>query len=401
MEDKRASSNGQAASPRIIIDASYIRGMSGDGAPLRAMCEQGGRIVITDTLVYELLTSDRNQWPAAMTRLVECRDAVEVWKHVPKMLRVELIKNRPYGDPLHRESTERLRFQLANDPQYEPDNLDEIIEQERQRRENSSVPELFQNFAKLSEEPEFKEIVARIKGKSPHDEEVVQACYSAINDPKSIRSMVDIIRSVMRNDMDILLNPKDVSEKWVIWHYGKSLLTIFCDCGRRGEHEFRTIYEKYKRRLHNIIHDLDYLTLLAFADAIASSETRGEQAYYRRWMFGDGSKPLIRFYEKEQITHKFRQMSKVAIYVTEQLDGYTCALDPWSRESLNIQDSETLPASVFISYETKRHFDFFNGPIWKHTVEILTGYSAAGLREFGGVVFVDPRTLDTLFEPLA
>ena len=394
MEDKRASSNGQAASPRIIIDASYIRGMSGDGAPLRAMCEQGGRIVITDTLVYELCTSDRNQWPAAMTRLVECRDTIEVWEHVPKMLRVELIKNRPYGDPLRPERTKHFREMLANDPQDNP-NLS-LLE-----REDSSVLKLFQNFAKLSEEPEFKEIVARIKGKSPHDKEVVQACYSAINDPQSIRSVIDVVRSETENDMAVSLDPKDVNEKWVIWHFSRSLLTVFCDCGRRGEHEFRTIYEKYKRRLHNIIHDLDYLTLLTFADAIASRETRGEQAYYRRWMFGDGSKPLINSYEKEQITHKFRQMSKVAIYVTEQLDGYTCALDPWSRESLNIQDSETLPASVFISYETKRHFDFFNGPIWKHTVEILTGYSAAKLRAFGGVVFVDPRTLDTLFEPLA
>ena len=398
--DKRADSNGQATNPRIIIDASYIHGMQKDGAPLRTMYEQGGRIVITDTLVYERLTSCPNQWPATKSRLVACRDAIEVWEHVSKMCKVELEENRPYGDPLNRDRTEGLRFELANDLQYEPDDLEEIIEKARQEREGSNIPELFRNFAELNKE--FKEeITAKIKDKTPHDKEVVQTCYGAINDPKSIRSMVDIIRSAMKNDMDILLNAKDINEKWVIWHYCKSLLTIFCDCGRRGEHAFRRISDKYKKRLYNIIHDLDYLTLLAFADAIASRETKGEQFYYRRWMFGDASKPLIRSYEKEQITHQFRQMSKIAIYVTEQLDGYTCALDSWSQGVLNIQDSGTLPTSVFISYETERHIEFFHGPTWKHTVEILTGYSAEELRAFGGVVFVDPETLNTLFEPLA
>ena len=402
--DKRTNSNEQAASPRIIIDASYIRGMKKDGAPLRAMCEQGGRIVLTDTLSYELCsTSDCNQWRTSKLKLVECRDAVEVWEHVSKMWRVELEENRPYGDPLHPERTKRFRKMLANDPQYEPDGLGERIEKERQRREGSSVPELFQNFAKLSKEPEFKEIAAIIKGKLPHDEEVVRISSAVINDPKVIRSVIDVVRSATENDMAVSLDPKDVNEKWVIWHFSRSLLTVLCDCLRRGENEnmFRRLSKRLRKRLNNVKHDLDYLTLLAFADAIASRETKGELFYYRRWMFGDGSKPLISSYEKEQIMHKFRQMSKVAIYVTEQLDGYTCALDPWSRESLKIQDSETLPASVFISYETKRHFEFFNGPIWKHTVEILTGYSAKELRAFGGVVFVDPKTLDTLFEPLA
>lgn len=400
MEDKRASSNGQAANPRIIIDASYIRGMKKDGAPLCTMNEQGGRIVLTDTLVYELITSDHNQWSSAMTRLVECRDAVEVWEHVPVMCKVELKENRPYGDPLHRGRTEWLRAMLARNPQYEPDDWDEIIEKANQEGEGPSIPELFRNFAELNEE--FgEEITAKIKGKSPHDKEVVQTCYDAINDPQSIRSMVDIIRSVMKNDMGILLNPKDVNEEWIIWHYGKSLLTIFCDCGRRGEYAFRRISEKYEKRLYNIIHDLDYLTLLAFADAIASRETKGEQSYYRRWMFGDASKSSISSYEKEQIMHILRQVSKITVYVTEQLDGYTCALDPWSRGSLKIQDAETLPASVFVSYDTKGQFEFFNGPVWKHIIEILTGSSAAALQMSGGIVFIDPKTLDILFEPSA
>ena len=398
--DKQANSNGQATNPRIIIDASYIRGMKKDGAPLRTICEQGGRIVLTDTLFYELCsTSDSNQWSASKRKLVKSRKAIEVWEHVSEMLRVELTKNRPYGNPLHSERTERFREMLAGDPQYEPDDLDERVEKTCQQREDSSVPELFQNFAKLSREPEFKEIAASIKDKLPHDEEVVRIFSVAINDPKIIRSVIDIVRSTTENDMAVSLDPKDVNEKWVIWHFSRSLLTVFCDCLRRSERTFMRISDKYKKRLYNIIHDLDYLTLLAFADAIASRETKGELFYYRRWMFGDASKSLIRSYEKEQIVHRFRLMSKVVVRVTEQLDGYICALDMWSQKSLKIKDSEKLPTSVFISRRTKGNFELFYGSIWKHITELLTGYSATELRAFGGVVFVDTTTLDLLFEP--
>lgn len=49
----------QMKNPRIIIDASYIRGMDESKAQscFEAMCKRGGRIVIIDTLVYELFTT--------------------------------------------------------------------------------------------------------------------------------------------------------------------------------------------------------------------------------------------------------------------------------------------------------------------------------------------------------
>ena len=390
--DKRANSNGQATNPRIIIDASYIRGMKKDGVPLRTICEQGGRIVITDTLVRELIKANSNQWSAAMSRLVECRNAIEVWAHVSEMYRVELRENHPYGDPLHKERTRRLREMLAN-------NLQHSIPPPEQ--ESSAILELFQNFAERNNEVE--EITTKIKDKEPHDKEVVQTCYSVINNPDNIRSMIKVIRSVVEDDMDVSLDPNYVDKTWAIWHFSKSLLTVFCDCLRQGEHAFREISEKREERLNNLIYDLDYLILLAFADAIASRKTKGELFYYRRWIFGDASKPLISYYGNDRISlfvQKLRQMSKIiTICVVEQSDGYTCALDPWSRISPKIQNSEELPASVFISRGTKGHFELFHGSAWEHITEILTGCSASELWASGEVVFVDPRTKEILFTP--
>ena len=396
--DKQANSNGQATNPRIIIDASYIRGMKKDGAPLRAISEQGGRIVITDTLVYELYrTPNRKQWLTAKHKLARFRDAIEAWEHVPVMCNRELKENRPYGDPFHRERTERLREMLANDSQS--DHSTSLLE-----REDLAIPELFQNFAELDKDI-GEEITEKIKDKASHDNEVVKTCYALVNDPDNIRSMIKVIMFVMKGDINVLLNPNDVDKTWAIWHFSKSLLTVFCDCLRQGEYAFREISKKRKERLNNIIHDLDYLILLAFADAIASRETKGELFYYRRWMFGDASKPLISYYENERISlfvQKLRQMSKIiTICVVEQLDGYTCSLDPWSKISPKIQNSEELPASVFISRGTKGHFELFHGSTWEHIAEILTGYSASELWASGEIVFVDPRTKEILFTPSA
>ena len=391
--------------PRIIIDASYIRGMKKDGAPLRIISKRGGRIVVTDTLLFELFsTSNANQWDASKSKLMEYRDAIEVWEHVSEMYRVELEENRPYGNPFNTERTKRFQKMLAENPQYDPNNRDEIIEKAIQECEGPDIPELFQNFSELSEESEFEEIKAKIKDKAPHDKEVVQTCYDLINDPSNIRSVIKVISSVVKNDRTVSPNPRDVNEKWVLWHFSKSLLTVACDCLRQGKDTFRKLSKGHRKRLINVKHDLDYLILLGFADAIASRKTKEELFYYRRWMFGDRSKPSISTYENERIglfVQNLSQISKITICVTEQLDGYTCALDSWSRISPKIRDSEELPASVFIAHGTKGHFELFHGSTWKYITEILTGYSAADLRASGGVVFVDPRTKEILFEPSA
>lgn len=97
------------------------------------------------------------------------------------------------------------------------------------------------------------------------------------------------------------------------------------------------------------------------------------------------------------------EMSEIIIYATKQLDGYTCGLEPRSKAAIKAQlPSEPNPVtSVFISYGPNSDIEFQYDAIWKHIAELLTGLSAEKLQEFGKVVFVDPRTLKTLFEPSA
>lgn len=290
--------NEHTPNPRIIIDANYIRGTSKDGAPFRTICKQGGRIVLIDTLIYELCsTDDTNQWRASMNKLKAGVDAIEVWEHVSPMYRFELKKNRPYGDPLHDEKTKRMWEMTANNSQYQPADMEKLMKSYVEEREGNGIVTLFQGFASWSLSAE------EIRSKPGDDEKVVQFCYDVVNHPDVIRSTaIGAIKQIAKKEgLDVLLNPEDVDDTWTIWHFGKSLLALLCDSQRQGEATFKEISEKLKKCLINTQHDLDYLVSLAFADAIASCETKGAMSYYRKWMFGD-AKPQLCSYEPDQIT---------------------------------------------------------------------------------------------------
>ena len=275
--------NKHTTNPRIIIDKSYIHGMPKDSEPFRAMCEQGGRIVIIDTLIYEICSAcdAETQYPASMRKLLEYPDAIEVWAHISEMVEAEHEQNRWYGDPLHYGRTKRMRQMLVNNPEWKLTDLKAIIEEEDQKREGKDIIDLLKAVA--DSEPLDEEIAQKIKSKPKHDGEAMQLCYNFINNPENIRSEMQ----------DFVKNPNEADGNWVIWHLYKSLFAVHFDRQRRNK--------PFEKSLTNTKHDLDYLISLAFADAIASRETTGEMSYYRRWMFGDDSKPLISSYEKDEI----------------------------------------------------------------------------------------------------
>ena len=287
--------NEHMANPRILIDASYIHRMNADGKPFRVMCGQGGHIVLIDTLFYELCSTDDAEihYPASIRKLRVCPDAIECWAHIPKMWKIELEEKRPYGDPLRSEITKDMRRKLVSNSQWPLVDIEE--------EKGDDIVKLFQGFADWPQL--FSEvIVEKIKSKSGHDDEVVQTCYQIVNNPDNIRAVIDNIRLIMKKEgLDVLLNPDDVDHTWAIWHFGKSLLVMLCDSQRKGKDAFKEISKKTEKALINTGYDLQYLISLAFADAIASCETKGEMSYYRRWMFGDDSKPLISSHKKNEI----------------------------------------------------------------------------------------------------
>ena len=272
--------------PRIIIDASYIRGMGKNKAQscFGTMCERGGRIVIIDTLLRELFSS--NQWSASQIKLKTCEDYIEVWKHIFDMLRYELKQKKPYGDPLD-EKTQEIRQIIFRSGTLS------ISDDGQENEISKGITKLFEDLVGTQEFERFAKEIKRVSG---NQDKLMKFCYDFVNNPCNIRIAIDITLS--ESKMGSSLNPQDVNDTWVIWHFGKSLLALFCDTQRKDEGSFY-ISERFKERLVNTSYDLDYLISLAFADAIASHDKR-EMSDYRQWMFGD-TKPLIDSYCPENI----------------------------------------------------------------------------------------------------
>ena len=272
--------------PRIIIDASYIRGMDKSKAQscFGTMCERGGRIVIIDTLLRELFSSD--QWSASQVKLRTCEDYIEVWKHIPEMLRYELKQKNPYGDPLDKKTQEIRQIIFRSGPLS-------ISDYSQENEISNGITKLFEGLVGAWE---FEQFAKEIKRASGNRDKLMKFCYDFVNNPCNIRRTIDIILS--KSEMGSSLNPQDVKDTWVIWHFGKSLLALFCDTQRKDAGSFY-ISECFKERLVNTSYDLDYLVSLAFADVIASHDKR-EMSDFRQWMFGD-TKPLIDSYCPEKI----------------------------------------------------------------------------------------------------
>ena len=282
----------QTKNPRIIIDASYIRRMDKYKAQscFGAMCEQGGRIVIIDTLVRELLfTDDRRQWPASQIKLKTYLESIEVWEHVPIMWGSEIKKSHPYGDPLHCDNTQKIRQILRENTPHMTNNSD----QDQENKESNGIIKLFKGLVGAQE---FEQFAKEIKRESGNKDKLMEFCYNFVNNPCNIRLAIDIILSEAK--IGSSLNPQNANDTWVIWHFGKSLLALLCDTQRKDEGSFN-ISEDLEEHLINTGYDLDYLVSLAFADAIASHDKR-EMSDYRQWMFGD-TKPLIDSYGPEDI----------------------------------------------------------------------------------------------------
>lgn len=95
-------------------------------------------------------------------------------------------------------------------------------------------------------------------------------------------------------------------------------------------------------------------------------------------------------------------MSKLTVLVGMQSDGYVFRLEPLSKRLLEQQgDPDGTVSSIFISYDTKHHFEQIHGRIWEHVITLLTGSSFEDLNRAGGFTVVDPVTNETLYDSVA
>jgi hypothetical protein len=94
-----------------------------------------------------------------------------------------------------------------------------------------------------------------------------------------------------------------------------------------------------------------------------------------------------------------QQMAKIIVDVGQQMYGMTFRLSPKTRIALSSRSqSQSLPSSVFVSYETQLDLKSPHRPIWRHVVMMLTGLDEEQITQLGGFQFVMRPDAEILFE---
>ena len=256
----------------VILDASFLRACPADGGWLQKLGAHGHKLVLIDTLAFELFaTEDPNQWPASVRKLAPVVDQIECWMHVSEMLQWELQNRQALREPCDGLLTEQFRACVAAG-RTELTDPTAVSHTSTQREVDGGAALGFAIDACLSLVGELRQGIA---GKPRSD--VEGQCYAFVNDARNIAFVLDA------GGENAVFADCQVSEEWAAWHHAKWFLAALCE-GVRSEQSDRVILTVTERLL-NRKHDGDYLVSLRFADAIASNETNEMQAL-TSWMYG-------------------------------------------------------------------------------------------------------------------
>ncbi|MCK6469037.1 MAG: hypothetical protein L6Q53_12690 [Candidatus Brocadia sinica] len=269
---------------RIIVDASYIRASRSDGYQLKKLVEEGFQLVLIDNLIFELCSTDNRQWPATQRKLYHVANFIECWRHTSELLEYEENKQCPISTPLNEDFTAQLVSFLTPNQISLPNNFVSHLEYIRKQREQNSVESLLgvcKTLETLSQTLKEQILVHQSRCNT-----INSICQDLVNNESLIKLLLEWSK---------IFNPKLVNVQWVAWHHYKSFIAFFCEYLRLNEtNDFSKLPTLTQKKWINRKHDLDYVVSLAFADAIATNESKGELSRYVRWMYGS-SKKLIYF----------------------------------------------------------------------------------------------------------
>jgi hypothetical protein len=270
---------------RVILDASFVRTCPSDGWYFNWLTARGATLVLTDTLFYELYTTENAEHLllSVFGKLRQFKDKIEVWTHTSEMMKWEVDNQSPYGCPISESLTNnQFKKLLQKDHINLTDALQKTIETTKKERE-ASVPymlSLCQSYKKLL--PELSE-----KIKSKQYQEISDICSLFICSEKNIRCFMK-----MSEDYTNIIDKVD--DTWLVWHDSKALLCIICEGLRYGQlTDFDNLGgEKARHNWINNKNDIDYLVALSRADTIATNDQK-ILSWFCKWMYGESKKIIL------------------------------------------------------------------------------------------------------------
>lgn len=260
---------------KIILDKSFIQAERANAKRILALRKTGAVFVLTDTLIYELCTDSRSAiWPSVQKKLFHVADAIEVWHHTSHLLKQEIETHTPVAGPLDYQATEGMREWFKGGQVYVPANLEELKRSHEQLREKETVDALISDCRRFCER--VPEQIEKLHRNCAGIESIVRMKewlrHQIINEHGNAGDLEQYIPGAENS-----LEPE-----WFAYHFQQGVLALY------GVYILK--YGLKNQPGKDFVHtklDSDYVTLLHYADALATNETSGSLSDMCRWVYGD------------------------------------------------------------------------------------------------------------------
>lgn len=234
-------------SPRVILDKNFIQGESRSARRLNLLHEAGAVFVLTDTLVYEFASNDNIEgWKVAQKKLFAFSERIECWHHIDELLTLEAKQGSPLVSPIDWDTTNRVRKWFASGKPYIPENIRKLADPVKKVRELLNTNHLIDEARQLFGDGERE-------------------------DSASLKMILEAYHGDASNDHYIEDSPTRVTSDWFAHHHAIALLAFYRLVIRKYGSDL-----EYGQHFPNTKLDLDYVSLLHFADSFATNETRGD-----------------------------------------------------------------------------------------------------------------------------
>ncbi|MEQ1934916.1 MAG: DUF2934 domain-containing protein [Fimbriimonadaceae bacterium] len=257
------------------MDKSFIQAESANAKRILAIRKTGAVFVLTDTLIYELCTDSKSAiWPSVQKKLFHVADAIEVWHHTSHLLKHEIEKHKPVAEPVDHHATEGMREWFKGGQVYVPANLEELKSSHEQLREKEVVDDLIIDCQRFCER--VPEHIEKLHRNCAGVESIVRMKEWLRHQIIKEHGNADDLEQYIRGAEDSL------GPEWFAYHFQRGVLALY------GVYILK--YGLKNQPGKDFVHtklDSDYLTLLHYADALATNETSGSLSDMCRWVHGD------------------------------------------------------------------------------------------------------------------
>ncbi|MDB6031973.1 MAG: hypothetical protein JWM16_2311 [Verrucomicrobiales bacterium] len=307
---------------KVILDKGFLQAEKRESPLLHALSNAGAQFVLTDTLIYEICSGSRpNEWTVAQRKLFPFHDKVEIWLHASELLEFEIRQQSPIKSPVSEELTDRVRNWFRSGLEYAPSTLRALAQHEFSRREGGTADNVFkfcQAFAQIS--PEYSK---RCRIASKNNVNVLAA---------DLVSRQELVQTVARwchgepsnPDTFIKEAQNGLTCEWFAFHHARSAIAVALIYIRH----FTTLTVPSEDFRHTVV-DADYITLMHYADALATNETSGHMSSLTKWLL-DSSKTIFSTGSLAKIIPTEEETRTVAHKVWESSGGtHGHAFDDW------------------------------------------------------------------------